>query len=140
VPILVAMGTLIRFTAIVACTFVALGFIAFANDELGRGSQTQQDALSEQLDNSPGTVPRAALAVDGEDLREQQHGTPREAIDDVDDVLLAPFQDIISSRDAWVDHGVPSLLALLLYGVGLGTLANFLPKQRRLDGDWRTAT
>jgi hypothetical protein len=31
------------------------------------------------------------------------------------------------------------VLALLLYGLGLGTLANMLPKQREHAADWRTA-
>jgi hypothetical protein len=34
---------------------------------------------------------------------------------------------------------VPALLALLLYGVGLGMLANMLPKEREHGADWRTA-
>ena len=46
-------------------------------------------------------------------------------------MLLAPFVDLIDSDNAWVNHGVPTLLALLVYGVGLGFLANMLPKQRR---------
>jgi hypothetical protein len=31
------------------------------------------------------------------------------------------------------------VLALLLYGFGLGMLANMLPKERETGGDWRTA-
>ena len=34
-------------------------------------------------------------------------------------------------------HGVPTLLALLLYGLCLGMLANMLPKERETHGDWR---
>jgi hypothetical protein len=34
---------------------------------------------------------------------------------------------------------VPAILALLIYGFGLGLLANMLPKQRSHAGDWRTA-
>jgi hypothetical protein len=39
----------------------------------------------------------------------------------------------------WVEHGVPTLLGLLLYGLGFGLVANLLPKQRERRRDWRTA-
>ena len=52
---------------------------------------------------------------------------------------LAPFVDLVDSDSAWVNHGVTALLALLIYGVGLGFLANALPKQRHHANDWRTA-
>ena len=63
----------------------------------------------------------------------------REVVDDANDVLLAPFVDLIDSDSAWVNHGVPTLLALLLYGVGLGFLANMMPKPRAHGSDWRAA-
>lgn len=125
--------------AVVASTLVALGFLMFAVDELNHGSETQQQAISSELEGQPASV-TAATALTGEEAREQQHGTVREAIDDANDVLLAPFDDLIDSSNAWVQRGVPALLALLLYGAGLGMLANFLPKQRSAGtGDWRTA-
>ena len=54
-------------------------------------------------------------------------------------MLLRPFVDLVDSDSAWVNHGMPALLALLIYGVGLGFLANMLPKQRPHGSDWRTA-
>jgi hypothetical protein len=60
-------------------------------------------------------------------------------VDDANDVLLGPFIDLVDSDNAWVSHGVPTLLALLLYGVGLGFVANLLPKQRAHANDWRAA-
>ena len=63
----------------------------------------------------------------------------REAIDDANDVLLRPFAGLVDSDSAWVNHGMPAVLALLIYGFGLGMLANMLPKQRQHAGDWRTA-
>ena len=38
----------------------------------------------------------------------------------MNDVLLAPFAGLIDSDNAWVNHGVPSLLALLVYGGASG--------------------
>ena len=133
------MGTLIRLMAIAASAIVALGFVMFAVDELNEGSQTQQQALQSELEGGASPSVAAATAPSDEEAREQQHGSVREAIDDANDVLLNPFDGLVDSGNSWVQHGVPALLALLLYGVGLGMLANFLPKQRHVGGDWRTA-
>jgi hypothetical protein len=127
------MGSVIRFVAIAISAIVVLGFAMFAVDEIDKGSKTQQQKLAAELSSS------IAPTADAEAVRERHHGTFREAVDDANDVLLAPFVDLIDSDSAWVNHGVPALLALLLYGVGLGFLANMLPKQRTHGSDWRAA-
>lgn len=124
------MGTLIRLTAVLACAIVGIAFLMFALDEVGQGSKTQQEALSQELE--PTTAVSAPAVAEHE-------GGVRGAIDRANDTLLAPFDSFVDSGNAWVDHGVPALLGLLLYGVGLGLLANFLPKARNSGGDWRTA-
>jgi hypothetical protein len=125
------MGSLLRFVAIAVSGIVVLGFVLFALDEADKGSQAQQQKLERELSPSP--------SAQGEAVRERRHGAFREAVDDANDVLLAPFADLIDSDNSWVNHGVPALLALLLYGVGLGLLANWLPKERAHGGDWRAA-
>jgi hypothetical protein len=134
-----AMGSLIRLLAVVLSGFVLVGFAFFAADELDRGSKTQQQALAGELGGSaPEVIPVAPTPAD-EAAREAAHGDLREIADDVGDVLLGPFTNIVDSDDVWVARGVPTLLALLLYGVGLGFLANMLPKQRAHGADWRGA-
>jgi hypothetical protein len=138
-PILLAMGSLIRLAAIVMSGFVLVGFAFFATDELDRGSKTQQQALANELEgSSPETIPIAPTPAD-EAEREALHGDLRELVDDVNDVLLRPFTDLVASQNAWVARGIPTILALLLYGVGLGFLANMLPKARSHGADWRGA-
>ena len=132
------MGSLIRLLAIVTSGIVLLGFVLFAVDEISHGSKTQQRALDRELGTSTVTDP-VAPTPQQERVREAQHGAVREAIDDANDVLLRPFADLIDSSNAWVEHGIPTLLALLVYGLGLGLLANMLPKTRSSGGDWRTA-
>ena len=133
------MGSLIRLVAIVISGFVLVGFAFFATDELDRGSKTQQRALANELDAStPEVIPLAPTPAD-EATREAAHGDIREVVDDVNDVLLGPFTNLVDSGDVWVARGVPTLLALLLYGGGLGFLANMLPKQRAHGADWRGA-
>ena len=134
------MGSIIRLAAIIASIVVLLGFAFFAVDEMDKGSKIQQNAL----DNGSRTSASAegvaiAPTPDEEAARERRNGAPRELIDDANDILLAPFAVLLDSDSAWVNHGVPALLALLLYGVGLGLLANMLPKERVHRDDWRTA-
>ena len=132
------MGSLIRLIAVVSSGLVLLGFAFFATDEMSRGSQNQQNALGAELDGGPDPAP-VAPSPDEEADRERVNGTFHEVVDDANDVLLGPFADLVDgSRDRWVTHGVPAVLALLLYGFCLGMLANMLPKTREHGADWRT--
>jgi hypothetical protein len=133
------MGSIIRLAAIVMSGFVLFGFAFFAAAELDRGSKTQQHALANELQGvseAPAPIPRTA---GDEAAREAAHSGLREIVDDVNDVLLAPFVDLVDSDDVWVARGVPTILALLLYGLGLGFIANMLPRQRARGEDWRGA-
>jgi hypothetical protein len=123
--------------AIFCSGLVILGFAYFAIDELDRGSKTQQGKLDRELSGEVGDPTPIAPGPAQEAEREKLNGGFREAVDDANDVLLGPFTNLINSNDRWVGHGVPAVLALLLYGLGLGTLANMLPKQREHAADWR---
>jgi hypothetical protein len=133
------MGSLIRLVAVVMSGFVLIGFAFFAADELDRGSKTQQRALANELEGSaPEVIPVAPTPAD-EAAREAAHDDLREIVDDVNDVLLGPFTNLVDSDDVWVARGLPTILGLLLYGMGLGFLANMLPKHRSHGADWRGA-
>jgi hypothetical protein len=131
------MGSLIRFAAIAISAVVVLGFALFAINETDKGSRAQQDKLERELGHAPDDL--VAPNTHDEAFREAHQGKFHEAVDDANDVLLRPFVDLIDSNSAWVNHGIPALLALLIYGFGLGLLANMLPKQRAHGGDWRAA-
>ena len=127
------MAALLRVIAVVACLIVALGFAGFVSDQAGDASKTQVGKLG-SADQEP--VPSAA----DEALRQRRESPVRERVDDANDILLSPFTGLTGSHNAWVVRGVPTLLALLAYGLGLTLLANFLPRQgRHTDADWRTA-
>jgi hypothetical protein len=132
------MGSLIRLVAIVASGLVLFGFAYFATDEMSRGSQTQQNELARQIDYvDPAPI---APSPEQEADREKVNGPVREFVEDANDLLLGPFTAVVeNAEDRWVTHGVPALLALLLYGLGLGMLANILPKGREHGDDWRVA-
>ena len=139
VPMVMPMGSGIRLLAILASGIVLLGFAFFAVDEMNRGSQNQQNALESELRAEAENPAVIAPNPREERLRERRNGDFRELIDDANDVLLAPFGQVVDSPNVWVDNGVPTLLGLLLYGLLLGLVANMLPKQREHGRDWRTA-
>jgi hypothetical protein len=139
-PMLLAMGSVIRLVAILCSGIVLLSFSLFAVDEMGRGSQNQQNALAAELDDGSETPPATiAPSAKEELLREQRNGSFREAVDDANDILLAPFGGLVDSDNVWVANGVPTVLGLLLYGLLLGLVANLLPRGRHHGADWRTA-
>jgi hypothetical protein len=106
--------------AILASVFVALGWGLFALDQ-ARGASNESVA---GIAGDPATF--SDPSPDQERAREKAHSRAREFIDDVNDVLLAPFAGLTdSSSSKWVRRSIPALLALLIYGLGGGFLARF---------------
>jgi hypothetical protein len=127
------MAQLLRTAAALACVLVLLGFAFFVNEQVGAGSNSQVAKINQ-------TTSQPAPSSTDEALRQRRHGRVHEAIDDANDVLLAPCAGLVSvNDDPWVQRLVPGFLALLLYGLGLMTLANFLPKPSNRTSDWRGA-
>jgi hypothetical protein len=131
-PIVRQMARLVHYLVIGACVLVVLGFAGFAADELRYGSETQQAKVSDDLKDP-------TRGAQTERKREREHSGVRESIDDANDVLLAPFSGVVDSSNIWVKRGVPTLLALLTYGLLLALIGNSLPKPKPHSGDWRTA-
>jgi len=104
----------LRWVALVVSLLVVAGFAMFAADQLTHASHQQVSAIDDSPAQQQGTVHAGSRS------------SFRKAIDDVDDVLLKPFSGVASSSDSWVRHGIPTLLAILVYGVGLGFLARYM--------------
>jgi len=111
---------LLSWTAVVLSGLVLLSFGLFAIDE-GRGaSSASQTGIAGTAAAAPVPSPRQ------EALRERAHQPAREAIDDATDVLLSPLAIAVpDDGGVWAQRGIPTLLALVLYGAGLGYLARF---------------
>ena len=125
------VATLVRFLAVLSSAVIALGFLMFAVDETDKGSKGQISKVENAVNTPDPTTGQ-------EILREREHGQVRETIDDANDFLLKPFAPIVDDkRSAWVRRTVPTVLALLLYGLGGLLLANFLPKPHTQQRDWR---
>jgi len=84
------------------------------------------DRASDRTVDEITAYPRVDPPPAGERVREQRHSQLRDAVDDANDFLLKPFAGISdSSGSRWVQRGVPALLGLLVYGLGLAFLARF---------------
>lgn len=125
------IAAVIKWLAIFASAIVTLSFLYFATNQTSTASQNQVSAIS----GGSGVKPESATKVPNPDpeiekLREQENDTFHEYIDDIDDVLLTPFTNIVSSDNIWVQRLVPLGLALLIYGLGGMYLARALGLRR----------
>jgi hypothetical protein len=114
------IASALRIASIAATAVLLLSFGLFAVD--------QSKASSEHTVAKLGGIDDPSPADGDERLREHEHGSAREYIDDANDVLVSPFADFVSSDNSWVERGVPMLLGLLLWGLGLRLLVGYLPR------------
>jgi hypothetical protein len=114
----------LRAIAIVLSAFITLSFVLFAVENLRDASEAQRSAVID-----PGAA--------AEEQRAEGHTAVREAIDDVNDVVLRPFAGVADSDNEWVQRIVPALLGLLLYGFGLAFLARMIEVRSRKLSSYR---
>jgi hypothetical protein len=123
------ISRLVTWVSTIAALVVVISFALFAIDQARDGSKQQIAKLGQRLEpsNAATNVNQADPSPRTERAREAKHGDVREAIDDANDILVSPFSGVIDSSSIWAQRGVPSLIAFLLFGVGLRILAAYLP-------------
>ena len=109
------INRLLTYMSIACCALVVASFGLFARDQMAGASEHQQTELA-------AGVPSTAAGGSSSAHTERQ---PRRFIDRAASALEAPFKSIASSHSEWLKHIVPAVLALLVYGLGLGFLARF---------------
>lgn len=109
----------LRFAAVACSLLVIAGWGWFAVDQTSAASKTSQAEIAgDAASRDPSPDP------DTERERERTNSKAHEWVDDANDVLLRPFATVADgSSSKWVRRTVPALLALLVYGLGLGMLA-----------------
>jgi hypothetical protein len=100
--------------AYACCALVVASFAMFARDQIAGASIHQQREIAVNAPHTPGVTPVST-----------GHGQPRRFIDGASRALTAPFRSIVQSDSQWTLHALPTLFALLVYGVGLGYLARY---------------
>jgi hypothetical protein len=110
---------LLRAASILCSFLVVLSFGLFARDQTAGASNQQAAAI---LAGNQQYEPKATTVVIKPG---KHHAQPRRFIDGFAAKLESPFDSIVSSKSAWVNHGLPALFALLIWGGGLGFLARY---------------
>jgi hypothetical protein len=98
------------------CALVVASFALFALSQASGASNHQVDQLNGH--SAPAHVVQTAHRV-------QAPGQPRRFIDGASAALTSPFRSLIQSDSQWAVKIVTTLLALALYGLGLGYLARW---------------
>jgi hypothetical protein len=102
----------LRLVSVASCLLVVASFAMFARDQVAGASKHQQNAL---VSSAP---------IPG-DPTGHGHAQPRRFIDGAANTLTSPFRALMHSGNEWVRNGLPTILALVVYGLGLGFVARF---------------
>jgi len=112
--IAVVVNRLLVAISVTCCALLIASFALFARDQIAGASKHQVTELASgnSVTSEPVSVHRA---------RHQ----PRRFIDGAAHTLTSPFSSIVSSNNQWVQHALPTIVGLLVYGAGLGYLARY---------------
>jgi hypothetical protein len=116
---------LLRLASIVICLIVAASFLVFAINQTKSASGEQQEALGgPSTSQSAGSAnPNSGSAPNAKHHENKLH----KALDEASEELTSPFSGIVSSASSeWANRGIRLVLALLVYGFGLGYVARVL--------------
>jgi hypothetical protein len=113
---------LLRIASFAICVIVIASFVFFVVDQTRAASGHQQERITAAAANPASATPASPSTSSGE-----RHSPVRNTIEDFADELTSPFSGVVSaSSGEWAVRGVKLMLALLLYGFGLGYLARVL--------------
>jgi hypothetical protein len=122
------LQSLLRYLSIAISAILVLSFVMFVTDQSDTATAHEVATLGQENDG-PGTVQPPAAQTPAPQPAAEKHGQPRKAIDDAADKLIKPFDGLVSnSTSKWARKGVPTLIALLVFGFGLNLLGGYLPK------------
>jgi hypothetical protein len=111
---------LLRLASIVICLIVIASFATFVVHDTKTASKHQQESLATGAASSTSPAPAGKNSTAGE-------SSVRKALDETSNQLTSPFAGVVSSSSSqWAIRGVKLLLALAVYGFGLGYLARVL--------------
>jgi hypothetical protein len=104
----------------IICLIVIASFVTFALDQTSSASAQQRESLA-------GLAQPVAVREHPPAPPAKHKSTLSRDVDEVAGELTSPFSGIVSAASGeWADRSVKLLLALLVYGFGLGYLARAL--------------
>jgi hypothetical protein len=114
--VLSSLAGLMRLASIVICLIVIASFAIFVVDQTNSASTHQQEALG-----------GGPVATNSHKASPTHESTVHKTIDDASNELISPFSGITSgSSSQWAIRSIDLLLALIVYGFGLGFLARVI--------------
>ncbi len=111
-----SLAGLILLAGRVACVIVLAWFVVFAVNQTSSASAHQQN---EVLSGPSAPSPTSATPSGHESSLHRTLNHTAEA-------LTSPFSSAVSGHSQWTTHIVETVLALLVYGVGIGFLVRFV--------------
>jgi hypothetical protein len=108
---------LLRLISIGVCVVVAASFVTFAVEQTKTASGHQQEELA---------TPAEAAAAAATPPAKSHESSVRKGLDEASAELTSPFAGLVSGSSEWATRGVKLLLALLIYGFGIGYLARMV--------------
>ena len=104
----------LRLASIVICLIVIASFLVFAANQTSSASGHQREVLGETP--APAHTPA-----------KPHENSIHKGLDEASETLTSPFAGIVSDASSeWANRGVRLILALLVYGFGLGYLARLV--------------
>ncbi len=108
-----------RLASFVLCLIVVVSFALFAINRTSSASHHQTQELNGET-TPPGGEHEAGITPDSGGGK----GSLRRTIDEASEAITSPFSGITEGASSqWLIRGVDLLLALLVYGLGLGIVA-----------------
>lgn len=115
------VSTVLRLGSRIACAIVVVSFGLFAIDQAGSASAQQQNVVNESAPAGTAGVPKH------KSTKTKSEGGVRDAIDEASSTITSPFDGAVAGvHNEWASRGGLMVLALLVYGFGLGYLARVL--------------
>jgi hypothetical protein len=113
----------IRLISIVACVIVTMSFALFVVDQSRSASNVSATEIAQ---SGPPVAPGAPAKPVTRPTHRTAAERARHVVDRASHSLVSPVAWVVPRHaNEWVTRGVPWLLAMLLYGFGLGYLARF---------------
>jgi hypothetical protein len=117
--VLYPVARLLHLASVIICLIVVASFALFAVNQTNSASTHQQQVLNESSGSNTGTGASSSTS--------SHSSTIREALDEASSALTSPFSEVFaSSNSEWAKRGVRLLLALAVYGFGLGYLGRMI--------------
>lgn len=122
---LLPLARLLRLASVAICLITIASFALFAVNQTGAASAHQQGVLNGETP-SPDVASAAGTNAAAPAKGGENEGTVHRALDDASNAITSPFSGVVSSHSEWTTRTVRLLLALAVYGFGLGYLARLI--------------